>query len=321
MKQVFIALLLSVAVLFLFKKGELPIQRNATAIAEVTPQPSLLAPEIVTGPMPVFDTVSFLRSIDTTMILVQGGKFMMGNDTLHEASAPRHPVELGSFYISKFMLTVEQFKFFVDNTGYKTAADTLGGGYVLINDDSLVSKAGVDWKCDELGNKKTQKGFPVLYVNWQDANAFCNWLSGLSGKQYRLPTEAEWEFAAIGGNKSKGFRYSGSNDLDEVAWHGKNAGLRVHPVGTKKANELGLFDMSGNVWQWCNDWYASDYFAKSPRKNPKGAALGDEIVCRGGCFLSGFKTDTKPQLEIHFRGKDEVNLVANDAAFRIVRDL
>jgi len=268
----------------------------------------------------VYDTASFLKSIDDAMVLVEGGKFLMGGEGVAESCSPVHQVEVSKFYMSKYMLTVEQFMFFVKATGYKTYADTLKGGYVVLYEDEMGFERNVDWTCDEYGNTRTMNGYPVLYVNWQDAVVFSNWLSTLSGKKYRLPTEAEWEYAAKGGVKSKGYRYSGSNNLEEVAWYGKNSGLKVMPVGTRKPNELGLFDMSGNVWQWCSDWFSEDYYKQSPFNNPKGPATGEEIVCRGGCILSGFKPDTRLQMELCFRGKDEINVVANDATFRLARD-
>ncbi|MEO5684505.1 MAG: SUMF1/EgtB/PvdO family nonheme iron enzyme, partial [Chitinophagaceae bacterium] len=102
----------------------------------------------------------------------------------------------------------------------------------------------------------------------------------------RLPTEAEWEYAARGGTKSKKFEYAGSNDINAVAWTSANSGSNTHPVGQKEANELGLYDMSGNVFEWCNDWYDENYYGKSPGNDPKGPATGPHRVIRGGNWAS-----------------------------------
>jgi len=116
--------------------------------------------------------------------------------------------------------------------------------------------------------------------------AYCKWLSQKTGRQYRLPTEAEWEYAARGGQPGikDDFKYAGSNDIGAVAWYASNSGSKTHPVGEKAKNQLGLYDMSGNVHEWCSDWYASDYYHKSPAKDPKGPGSGSSRVCRGGSW-------------------------------------
>lgn len=125
---------------------------------------------------------------------------------------------------------------------------------------------------------------PVERVSWYDCQEFIEKLNALTGKQFRLPTEAEWEFAARGGNKSRHTRYSGSDDLDSVAWYVGNSGSQTHPVTKKSPNELGLYDMSGNVWEWCNDWYGDDYYSNSPSVDPQGPSAGSGRVLRGGCW-------------------------------------
>ena len=126
--------------------------------------------------------------------------------------------------------------------------------------------------------KGSQK--PVEQVSWHDCKEFITKLNKLTGKNFRLPTEAEWEYAARGGNKSKGYKYSGSNTIGNVAWYDDNSGEATHNVKTKSPNELGIYDMSGNVWEWCEDWYG-DYSSGS-QTNPAGPSSGSNRVFRGG---------------------------------------
>ena len=125
---------------------------------------------------------------------------------------------------------------------------------------------------------------PVENVSWNDCQTFIFRLNNLTGKNFRLPTEAEWEYAARGGNRSRGYKYSGSNTLSDVAWFDDNSGSKTHPVGTKSPNELGLYDMSGNVWEWCSDWYGT--YSSSSQTNPTGPSSGSGRVRRGGCWLN-----------------------------------
>ena len=123
---------------------------------------------------------------------------------------------------------------------------------------------------------------PVEQVSWNDCQTFISKLNQMTGKTFRLPTEAEWEFAARGGNLSKGYKYAGSDDIDAVAWYSGNANGCTHPVGTKQANELGLYDMSGNVLEWCQDWYAA--FTSDEQIDPAGPMTGSNRVYHSGCF-------------------------------------
>ena len=125
---------------------------------------------------------------------------------------------------------------------------------------------------------------PVECVSWDDCKTFISKLNSITGKLFRLPTEAEWEFAARGGVKSQGYKYSGSNMLNNVAWYTNNSGSTTHDVGMKSPNELGIYDMSGNVLEWCQDWYGS--YVSSSRTNPTGAVSGSSRVRRGGSWSS-----------------------------------
>jgi formylglycine-generating enzyme required for sulfatase activity len=140
---------------------------------------------------------------------------------------------------------------------------------------------------------KSGKNFPVTDISWLDCQVFVEKLNKITNKKYRLPTEAEWEYAALGGKLSKGYKYAGSNEIDEVAWYRGNSYGKTKGVAEKKPNELGLYDMSGNVWEWCSDWYGED--RQKEERNPKGPEFGNGKVIRGGncfdlawgCILSG----------------------------------
>ncbi len=134
---------------------------------------------------------------------------------------------------------------------------------------------------------------PVDSVSWDDAMAFITRLNQLTGRQYRLPTEAEWEYAARGGGHSAGYKYAGNNDPDAVCWYDANSGSMNHTVGAKQSNEAGIYDMCGNVWQCCSDWYDEKYYSSSPPSNPKGPDNGTKHVVRGGSW-SNFARVCRP---------------------------
>ena len=142
------------------------------------------------------------------------------------------------------------------------------------------------WQAVMGSNPSNFKGakLPVECVSWNDCQTFIEKLNQLTGKKFRLPTEAEWEYAARGGKNSKGYKYAGSNTIDDVAWYTNNSGSQTHEVATKSPNELGLYDMSGNVWEWCQDWYGSSYYSNSPQTNPTGPSSGSSRVLRGGSW-------------------------------------
>jgi len=221
-------------------------------------------------------------SIVPPMVLVEKGSFTMG-DTWGEGFSdekPTHKVTFTyDFYIGKYEVTFDEYDAFCNATGRSKAEDEGWG-------------------------RGTR---PVINVSWWDAFAYCNWLSekeklpkaydnngNLLDKDgrvttditkvlgYRLPTEAEWEYAARGGNKSKGYKYAGSDTVSDVAWYGGNSGLKTQEVGKKAPNELGLYDMSGNVWEWCNDWYGS--YSSSAQTNPYNSTAGSSRVGRGGSW-------------------------------------
>ncbi len=197
------------------------------------------------------------------LVFVEGGTYDMGDehDDLWSACSPVHPVRLSDFFIGKYPVTQALWKAVMDNE-----------------------------------NPSFFKGDnrPVEQVSWADAQVFIQKLnentagSRPSGYIYRLPTEAEWEYAARGGKLNRGCKYAGSDKLKEVGWFDGNGHGETKPVGLKDTNELGLYDMSGNVWEWCNDWYDSDYYAKCKKlgtvENPEGPESGSFRVIRGGSW-------------------------------------
>jgi len=192
------------------------------------------------------------------VVFVQGGTFQMGSNDGGIYEKPVHSVTVSDFSIGKYEVTVGQYKKFCESTG-RSMPDAPSWGW--------------------------NNSHPMVNVSYDDAEAYCEWLGKTYGSNWRLPTEAEWEYAAGGGRKSSGYTYSGSNNLEAVAWFAaNNAGLKTHAVGTKSPNELGIYDMSGNVLEWCKDWYGSDYYTNSPNNNPQGPASGSVRVLRGGSW-------------------------------------
>ena len=158
---------------------------------------------------------------------------------------------------------------------------------VTLTNDYYIGKYEVTqalWQAVMGNNPSSFKGdnLPVESVSWDDCQEFISKLNRITGKTFRLPTEAEWEYAARGGNKSRGYQYSGSNNLSDVAWYEDNCGKKTHAVGTKQPNELGIYDMSGNVWEWCQDWFGE--YSSSSQTNPTGANSGSGRVRRGGSW-------------------------------------
>ena len=194
-----------------------------------------------------------LNKLINNMVYVSGGTFIMGGDESSDQT-PTHSVTLSSYYICKYEVTQALWRAVMGSNPSKFKGDNL----------------------------------PVEQVSWNDCQTFINRLNNYTGRNFRLPTEAEWEFAARGGNYSRHYKYSGSNYISDVAWYCDNSGNRTHPVGTKQANELGLYDMSGNVWEWCSDRYGS--YSSYSQSNPTGATSGFGRVERGGnwCGLARY---------------------------------
>jgi formylglycine-generating enzyme required for sulfatase activity len=193
------------------------------------------------------------QHFEIEMVSVKGGTFTMGGTPEQGSDGfddekPAHRVTVGNFRIGRYEVTQAQWKMVTgSNPSYFKGAD-----------------------------------LPVEQVSWDDVQEFIRKLNKQTGRHYRLPTEAEWEYAARGGSRSKGYKYSGSNDIDDVAWYNGNSGRSTHKVGTKEPNELELHDMSGNVWEWCRDWYGR--YGDSAQTNPRRASSGSARVLRGGSW-------------------------------------
>lgn len=194
-----------------------------------------------------------VNGIKYNMVWVEGGTFRMGATSEQDGDAydnekPVHSVTLCEYYIGKTEVTQALWK-------------------------AVMGSNPSEFKGDNL---------PVENVSWYDCQEFIRKLNSLTGQNFRLPTEAEWEFACRGGNNSLGYKYSGSDSIDNVAWYDGNSGDKTHPVATKSANELGIYDMSGNVEEWCCDWYGD--YTSGAQTNPKGPESGSLRVRRGGSW-------------------------------------
>ncbi len=219
------------------------------------------------------------------MVYIPGGTFEMGcgswTNDCEDDEKPVHTVTVSSLYMSSTEVTQDQWQ------------------AVMGTNPSI-------FKGDDL---------PVESVSWDDVQEFLTKLNQKTSQNYRLPTEAEWEYAARSGGKKE--KYAGTNsNLDEYAWYIKNSGNKTHPVGQKKPNGLGLYDMSGNVWEWCSDWYDKDYYKNSLGINPKGTYSGSLRVLRGGSW-----DNYDISCRLSFRKRNLPNIRSNYRGFRFAQDL
>lgn len=227
-----------------------------------------------------------INKIAAQMVFVQGGSFSMGctkeqEGPCYEDELPRRTVFVNNFLIGKYEVSVQEW------------LSVMG---------SLPEQDNTCGEC------------PVENISWMEAMEFVSSLNKLSGKQYRLPTEAEWEFAARGGKQSRGYRYSGGNLLQLAGWHNQNSNAKKQPVGQLSPNELGLYDMSGNVWEWCADW-ASDNYKGMGTDNPKGADTGEYRIIRGGSWYNDERNCT-----VFYRGRYPQEGSGNNCGLRLAED-
>ena len=216
------------------------------------------------------------------MIAVEGGTFQMGSPEsdaeADDDEKPQHEVTLSNYYIGETEVTQELW-------------------------ETVMGSNPSEFKGPKL---------PVENVSWDDCQTFIGKLNAQTGKTFRLPTEAEWEYAARGGKKSKGYTYSGSNTIGNVAWYDGNSGETTHEVGTKQANELGIYDMTGNVWEWCQDWYGETYYENNSTTDPQGPVSGTSRVLRGGCWWRGARF-----CRVAYRYGDSPGSRDDDLGFRL----
>ena len=225
-------------------------------------------------PVEANDLVFSANGVSFVMKFVEGGTFLMGdsNSDANNSERPLHNVTLKSYYIGETEVTQELWKAVMGSTIQEQR-----------------DKANPNWPIVGEGDD-----YPMYYINWFECQDFICELNRLTGKQFYLPTEAEWEFAARGGIHSKGYYYSGSNNLKSIAVFDKNSYCLgpsnilygTHKVKSKKPNEIGVYDMSGNLFEWCNDWYDSDYYTVSPTIEPTGPEKGSSRVTRGGSWYA-----------------------------------
>jgi formylglycine-generating enzyme required for sulfatase activity len=244
-------------------------------------------------------------------VFVKGGTFRMGSNDGNPDEKPIHEVTVDSFRMGKYEVTYGEFKKFIAETAFQTDAESAGTSICNIKEREI-EKSGVHWRHDEKGMPRTEDHYPVLHVSWNDAVAYCNWLGTKLGKKCRLATEAEWEYAARGGQL---YQYAGSDSLNTVGWYWENGAKKPLPVGGKKENGFGLYDMSGNVWEWCSDWYSNNYDSNTGGTviNPTGPKKGEFHVFRGGSWLNDLK-----YCNVSERTRKKPNFRSNYVGFRVV---
>lgn len=278
-------------------KEDTPRIALSSVAPDIPAQPKGVPPPPPAAPPPQAPPQTFQNLVGMKMLLMLPGEFLMGSpgedpDATRD-ERPRHPVRITqAFYLAECEVTNRQFRRFVDATGYTTEAEGSGlGGFVFDpKAKAIVRDPKWTWKNPGYPQPPADDE-PVVQVTWGDAVAFCNWLTREEHRPYRLPTEAEWEYACRAGTNT---RWSTGDDparLGLAAWTVENAGFRLHPVGLKEPNPWGLRDMHGNAWEWCDDWFGP--YEAAAAADPRGLARGDKRALRGGSWDFGSVARTR----------------------------
>ncbi len=277
-------------------KPYIPVDKQVTRInVQARPVPDVTVEETKAIQEP--------RSVSIRRILVKGGTFWMGEKNAIGSDRRAHRVRLRDFFMSPTLVTNHQYAAFLNNAGNHKE-----GGRYWVNLD--MPGCGIKCLDDKFIPNPNLVDSPIVNVTWYGAQAFCEWAGG------RLPTEAEWEFAARSGGKNEVWAgISNEDQLDEYAWYYKNSGGKVHPVGLKRPNSLGLYDMSGNVGEWCLDWYNRGYYRWSSEMNPINTEKATDKVVRGGSW-----NNNPLGIRTFFRGFMVPNSGSGRIGFRIVFD-
>jgi formylglycine-generating enzyme required for sulfatase activity len=279
-------------------------------------------------------------AIGLSLVRVPAGEFLMGSPDVepgHQPNeAPVHRVRITRpFEMGRYEVTRGQFRAFVEATGYVTEAerDPSGGFGIDFATGEIRQNPAITWRAPGFPAYVPDDSHPIMLVSWDDAEAFCAWLSARDGRRYRLPTEAEWEYAARAGTTT---RFAGGDDDESVrgmanaadadlrhvlaparwaaSWHDGFA--YTAPVGRFRPNAFGLYDMHGNVWEWCHDWYGAHYYADSPVDDPQGPTYGEFRTIRGGGWFNG-PAQNRSAVRVYFKPTFRYCLLSG---FRVVRD-
>jgi len=219
----------------------------------------------------IFLSSNIYAQKDTNLVFIDGGRYKMGNNNSEIDEKPKHKVKISSFYIGKYEVTNQEYAIFLNEKGNQMEENSI---WIFLEGKWRNEKCRIYEKDSTFFVEKGYENYPVCFVSWYGANAYCQWKGG------RLPTEAEWEYVA---NSQKDFSVE---KLNEIAIFKENSEDKINKAGSREANIFGVYDIYGNLSEWCSDWYLANYYELSPKKNPQGADFGQMKVKRGGSWYS-----------------------------------